>query len=172
MGNWISPGRCIFICRSPTFDAHFNNQPPKWKDFSSCGDCSALCVHQSWKQKVSSVNVVLPLQADNVWTLESVTEPTAVVVSDGVISTTDTTKVIPMMGVFKATAVGHKRANYIQSLKGKCCYWLADRFLRTCRCKWKLLPKRSTWLRKNKNQDCDTSGPRLVSAGFSQLYFT
>ncbi|HTH55040.1 MAG TPA: DUF6263 family protein [Cyclobacteriaceae bacterium] len=58
----------------------------------------------TWKQKVSGINDVLPLQADNVWTLESVTEPTAVVVSDGVISTTDTTKVIPMMGAFKATA--------------------------------------------------------------------
>jgi len=58
----------------------------------------------TWKQKVSAVNDVLPLQADNVWTLESVAEPTAVVVSDGVISTTDSTRVIPMMGAFKATA--------------------------------------------------------------------
>lgn len=57
----------------------------------------------TWKQKVSGASD-LPLQTDNVWTLESVNEPTAVVISDGVITTTDTTKVIPMMGAFKATA--------------------------------------------------------------------
>ena len=57
----------------------------------------------TWKQKIAGASE-LPLQTDNVWTLESVTEPNGIVVSDGVISTTDTTKVIPMMGAFKATA--------------------------------------------------------------------
>lgn len=57
----------------------------------------------TWKNTVAG-SAELPVQTNNVWTLESVTEPTAVVISDGAITTTDTTKVIPMMGVFKATA--------------------------------------------------------------------
>jgi len=58
----------------------------------------------TWKQTVTGFNETLPLQLNNVWTLDSVTDPTGVVVSDGVISTTDTTKVVPMMGQFKAIA--------------------------------------------------------------------
>lgn len=57
----------------------------------------------TWKNTIAG-SAELPVQTDNVWTLESVTEPTAVVISDGAITTTDTTKVIPMMGAFRATA--------------------------------------------------------------------
>ncbi len=62
-----------------------------------------LQVGSAWKQS-KDANMELPLQIVNNWTLESVTEPTAVVVSDGEIITTDTTKVNPIFGSFKATA--------------------------------------------------------------------
>lgn len=61
-------------------------------------------VGSTWKQTITGFNETLPLQINNVWTLESVTDPTGVVVSDGVISTIDTTKVFAMMGAFKATS--------------------------------------------------------------------
>ena len=57
----------------------------------------------TWKH-ASDIGMDLPLKIANNWTLESVTEPTAVIVSDGEIVTTDSTKVIPMFGQFKATA--------------------------------------------------------------------
>src|SRR5258708_26515675 len=57
----------------------------------------------TWKHNIVG-GMELPLQTANNWKLESVTEPTAIVTSDGEITTTDTTKVIPLMGAFKATA--------------------------------------------------------------------
>jgi hypothetical protein len=45
----------------------------------------------------------IPLKAENVWTLESVEDPNAVVVGDGKIATTDTTKVITLPQGLKAT---------------------------------------------------------------------
>ena len=57
----------------------------------------------TWK-RTSDIGMELPLQITNNWTLESVTEPTAVIVSDGEILTTDSTKVIQMYGQFKATS--------------------------------------------------------------------
>jgi hypothetical protein len=57
----------------------------------------------TWKS-INSANSKLPIQTENVWTLESITEPNAVVVSDGIISTTDTTKVITPQPGLRATA--------------------------------------------------------------------
>jgi hypothetical protein len=57
----------------------------------------------TWKHS-KEIGMELPLQIANNWTLESVTEPTAVVVGDGEITTTDSTKVTPIFGSFKATA--------------------------------------------------------------------
>ena len=57
----------------------------------------------TWKN-IHIGNNKLPIQTENVWTLESIAEPTAVVISDGVISTTDTTKVIAPQPGLRATA--------------------------------------------------------------------
>lgn len=57
----------------------------------------------TWKH-TKEASMDIPMQIADNWTLESVTEPTAVVVSDGEITTTDSTKVIPMFGSYKATA--------------------------------------------------------------------
>ncbi len=57
----------------------------------------------TWKS-TNAANSKLPIQTENVWTLESITEPNAIVISDGVISTTDTTKVITPQPGLKATA--------------------------------------------------------------------
>jgi hypothetical protein len=47
--------------------------------------------------------VPIPLKTENTWTLESVEDPAAVVVGDGQIATTDTTKIITLQQGFKAT---------------------------------------------------------------------
>ncbi|MBS1489908.1 MAG: hypothetical protein JSS93_05235 [Bacteroidetes bacterium] len=57
----------------------------------------------TWK-KISSTGSTLPLQISSEYTLQSITEPSALIISDGQISTTDTTKVINAQGGFKATA--------------------------------------------------------------------
>jgi hypothetical protein len=57
----------------------------------------------TWKN-VHAANSKLPIQTENVWTLESITEPNAIVISDGVITTTDTTKVITPQPGLRATA--------------------------------------------------------------------
>lgn len=56
----------------------------------------------TWKSKTELVTPI-PLATDNTWTLESIAEPTAVVTSDGIIATTDTTKVISPQPGLKAT---------------------------------------------------------------------
>ena len=56
----------------------------------------------TWNNKVE-IGVPLPLKTENIWTLESVEDPAAVVVGDGQISTTDTTKVVTLQQGLKAT---------------------------------------------------------------------
>jgi len=56
----------------------------------------------SWNNK-NEVGTPIPLKTDNVWTLESAEDPAAVVVGDGKIATTDTTKVVTLPQGFKAT---------------------------------------------------------------------
>jgi len=55
----------------------------------------------TWSTK-NEIGAPLPLKTENVWTLESAEDPAAIVVGDGQIATTDTTKVITLQG-FKAT---------------------------------------------------------------------
>jgi len=56
----------------------------------------------TWNSKNEIVSPI-PLKTENVWTLESAEDPAAVVVGDGQIATTDTTKVITLQQGFKAT---------------------------------------------------------------------
>jgi hypothetical protein len=56
----------------------------------------------TWNSK-NEIGAPIPLKTDNVWTLESAEDPSAVVVGDGQIATTDTTKVITLPQGFKAT---------------------------------------------------------------------
>jgi hypothetical protein len=55
----------------------------------------------TWNNKMET-GAPFPLKTENVWTLESAEDPTAVVVGDGQIATTDTTKVVTLQG-YKAT---------------------------------------------------------------------
>jgi len=55
----------------------------------------------TWNNQ-NEIGAPLPLKTENVWTLESAVDPTAVVVGDGQIATIDSTKVITLQG-FKAT---------------------------------------------------------------------
>lgn len=56
----------------------------------------------NWNSK-NETGAPIPLKTDNVWTLESAEDPAAVVVGDGQIATTDTTKVITLPQGFRAT---------------------------------------------------------------------
>jgi len=56
----------------------------------------------TWNSK-NETGAPIPLKTENVWTLESAEDPAAVVVGDGQIATTDTTKVITLPQGFKAT---------------------------------------------------------------------
>jgi hypothetical protein len=56
----------------------------------------------TWNNK-NEIGSPIPLKTENVWTLESAEDPAAVVVGDGQIATTDTTKVITLPQGFKAT---------------------------------------------------------------------
>jgi hypothetical protein len=56
----------------------------------------------TWNNKIET-GAPIPLKTENVWTLESAEDPAAVVVGDGQIATTDTTKVITLQQGFKAT---------------------------------------------------------------------
>jgi len=56
----------------------------------------------TWNSK-NEIASPIPLKTENVWTLESAEDPAAVVVGDGQITTTDTTKVITLQQGFKAT---------------------------------------------------------------------
>jgi len=56
----------------------------------------------TWNTK-NETGTPIPLKTENVWTLESVEDPAAVVVGDGQIVTTDTTKVITLPQGIKAT---------------------------------------------------------------------
>ncbi|MBS1680725.1 MAG: hypothetical protein JST48_03360 [Bacteroidetes bacterium] len=56
----------------------------------------------TWNNKVET-GAPLPLKTDYVWTLESATHPSGVLVGDGQIGTTDTTKVMPLQQGLRAT---------------------------------------------------------------------
>ncbi len=56
----------------------------------------------TWSTK-NEIGTPIPLKTENVWTLESAEDPAAVVVGDGQIATTDTTKVITLPQGIKAT---------------------------------------------------------------------
>jgi len=56
----------------------------------------------TWNSK-NETGAPIPLKTENVWTLESAEDPAAVVVGDGQIATTDTTKVITLPQGIKAT---------------------------------------------------------------------
>ncbi|GHN00219.1 hypothetical protein WSM22_17080 [Cytophagales bacterium WSM2-2] len=55
----------------------------------------------TWKNP-STLGTALPLQVQNNWTLESVNEPNVVLVNDGAITTTDSTKVVSLQGGVKS----------------------------------------------------------------------
>lgn len=56
----------------------------------------------AWNSKLET-GAPVPLKIENVWTLESAEDPTAVVVGDGQIATIDTTKVVTLQQGLKAT---------------------------------------------------------------------
>jgi hypothetical protein len=56
----------------------------------------------TWNNKIET-GAPIPLKTENTWTLESAEDPAAVVVGDGLIVTTDTTKVITLQQGLKAT---------------------------------------------------------------------
>ncbi|HEV8513873.1 MAG TPA: DUF6263 family protein [Cyclobacteriaceae bacterium] len=56
----------------------------------------------TWNSK-NEITAPIPIKTENVWTLESAQDPAAVVVGDGQIATTDTTRVITLPQGFKAT---------------------------------------------------------------------
>ncbi|MBS1488124.1 MAG: hypothetical protein JST43_11110 [Bacteroidetes bacterium] len=58
----------------------------------------------TWKNTAPTGNGMLPTEVANEYTLQSVTEPTATIVSDGQIFTSDSTKVISLQQGLRATA--------------------------------------------------------------------
>ncbi|MGC4020936.1 MAG: DUF6263 family protein [Cyclobacteriaceae bacterium] len=56
----------------------------------------------TWNNK-TEIGVPIPLKTDYTWTLESATDPAGVLVGDGQITTTDTTKVVTLQQGLKAT---------------------------------------------------------------------